>query len=94
MFKRSPGKAFSATGEVDFSTGSDSPVKADSSMRRFLTSNRRRSAGTLSPDCKKTMSPSESSSAGMEIRLPSRNTDEERESMLRMAFSALSALSS
>ena len=50
--------------ESIFSTELDSPVKADSWIRRLSESMIRRSAGTLSPASKKTVSPTTKSSAG------------------------------
>jgi hypothetical protein len=46
-----------------FSAGTDSPVRAASSIRRLLLSSSRRSAGTLSPDASRTTSPGTSSAA-------------------------------
>ena len=47
---RSPRAADGSTGAVFFSTATDSPVSAASCTRRLLTSIRRTSAGTLSPE--------------------------------------------
>ena len=47
---------------IPFSTGTDSPVSADSAIRKSLARNRRRSAGTLSPDWRSTISPGTRSS--------------------------------
>ena len=91
---RSPSAASAATGSTDFWTGTDSPVSADSSIWRLRAVIRRRSAGTRSPDARCTRSPGTSSSAGMVMRLPSRTTVALSDSMLRMAFSACSALPS
>ena len=57
MLWRSPTVAFCADAAVDLSAGTDSPVSAASSVRRFFTSARRRSAGILSPDSSSTTSP-------------------------------------
>src|SRR5215467_9021609 len=70
MFARSPTVALADTGSVDLSAGTDSPVSAASSVRRFFTSVRRRSAGTLSPDSSSTMSPGTSPSAGIRRAAP------------------------
>ncbi len=86
--------AVAATAATSFSTGTDSPVSMDSSMRRSRSLNRRRSAGTLSPDCSMTTSPGTRLSAGRLINLPSRLTMARGESMPRMASSAFSALPS
>jgi hypothetical protein len=91
---RSPTGASSATGRTDFSTGTDSPVSTASSMRRDRTSISRRSAGTLSPDCKSTTSPGTSCSAGTVMRRPSRSTAAEGDNRFRTASSAASALPS
>ena len=74
MFLRSPKAAFSATGSVIFSTGTDSPVSAASSICSVRKWKRRRSAGTLSPLCMNTTSPGTSSAIGNCTRLPSRWT--------------------
>ena len=50
MHSRSPTVALSETGSVFFSAGTNSPVSAASSVRRFFASMSRRSAGTLSPE--------------------------------------------
>ncbi len=71
---RSPIAASSATGRVDFSTGTDSPVSAASSIRSVFAPIRRRSAGTLSPEASSTTSPGTSSAAGTVVRRPSRIT--------------------
>ncbi|MDT4837681.1 hypothetical protein FQZ97_714200 [compost metagenome] len=94
MFSRSPTVAFSATGPAVFSAGTDSPVRAASSVRRFFTSVRRRSAGTLSPDSSSTTSPGTSSSAGIIRVSPPRVVRASAESMLRIESSAFSALPS
>ena len=50
MLSRSPTVALAGTGSVFFSAGTDSPVSAASSVRRFFASMSRRSAGILSPE--------------------------------------------
>ncbi|MNM91185.1 hypothetical protein D3C81_1034790 [compost metagenome] len=55
-------------------TGSDSPVKADSSAYRALHSSQRTSAGTRSPLSSSTISPGTSILAGIISCLPSRST--------------------
>ena len=57
-----------------FSTGTDSPVSAASSARRFMATITRASAGTFLPVCKITMSPGTRSRAGISVSLPSRIT--------------------
>ena len=94
MLSRSPTVAFSETGSVVLSAGTDSPVSAASSVRRFLTSARRRSAGTLSPDSSSTTSPGTSSSAGIMRVAPPRRVRASADSMLRIESSAFSALPS
>ncbi len=94
MPSRSPTVAFSATASVVLSIGTDSPVSAASSVRRFLTSTRRRSAGMRSPDSSSTTSPGTSSSAGIRRVSPPRMVLASAESMLRIESSAFSALPS
>ena len=94
MLSRSPTVAFSETGSVVLSAGTDSPVSAASSVRRFLTSASRRSAGTLSPDSSSTTSPGTSSSAGSMRVAPPRRVRASADSMLRIESSAFSALPS
>ena len=89
MFSRSPTVAFAGATSVDFSAGTDSPVSAASSVRRFLASIRRKSAGILSPDSSRTMSPGVRSSAGMSRVSPSRTARASAESMLRIEFERL-----
>ena len=91
MLSRSPTVAFSATASAVFSAGTDSPVRAASSVRRFFTSTRRRSAGTLSPDSSRTTSPGTRLSAGIMRVSPSRRVRASADSMLRMESSAFSA---
>src|SRR5262249_15799438 len=49
MHSRSPTVALAETASVFLSAGTDSPVSAASSVRKFFASTRRRSAGILSP---------------------------------------------
>src|SRR5215472_11101361 len=81
---RSPTVAFSATALIVLSIGTDSPVSAASSVRRFLTSTRRRSAGMRSPDSSSTTSPGTSSSAGIKRVSRRRIVLASAESMLRI----------
>ncbi len=94
MLSRSPTVDLSATGSEVFSAGTDSPVSAASSVRRFFASASRRSAGTLSPDSSNTMSPGTRSSAGVMRVSPPRTVRASAESMLRIESSAFSALPS
>ncbi len=57
-----------------FLTGTDSPVKRDSSASKLLLFRTRASAGTLSPSCKITVSPLTTSFPGILIVSPSRIT--------------------
>jgi hypothetical protein len=57
MLVRSARGVSAGSGSVDFSTGTDSPVRADSSTWRLRDFTRRKSAGTLSPDDSSTISP-------------------------------------
>ena len=91
MLLRSPIWAFTSTVSSILSTGTDSPVRGASSTRRFLTSQRRMSAGILSPDCSRTTSPGTSSSAGIIRVFPSRRAMASAESMLRIESRAFSA---
>ena len=94
MHRRSPSAASGSTGASVFSTGIDSPVRADSSTRRLLSCSQRRSAGRLSPEATCTTSPGTRSAASMSFRRPSRNTMACGASRWRMACSAFSALPS
>ncbi|MCY1541132.1 hypothetical protein D9M68_768070 [compost metagenome] len=91
---RSASGASGATGALSLSTGSDSPVSAASSMRRFFVASRRRSAGTRVPDSISTTSPDTRSPASISWRSPSRNTVARLASMACTASSARSALPS
>ena len=73
--RRSPSGASAATGSGDFSTGTDSPVSAASSICRLRARIRRRSAGTRSPASSRTRSPGTIASAGIDPRRPSRITE-------------------
>ncbi len=94
MESRSATGASAATGCVDFSTGSDSPVRADSSTARSSTSTSRRSAGTRFPDSSSTRSPGTTSSDGTERSRPPRTTRTSVSSRWRRASAALSAFHS
>ena len=76
------------------STGTDSPVSADSSIFRFTASSSRRSAGTCLPTSRKTISPGTRSVPWISSSFPSRSTSAlGLESCLRASM-ALRALSS
>ena len=89
MQARSPTVALAETGAADLSDGTDSPVSAASSVRRFLTSTSRMSAGILSPDSRDTISPGTSFSAGIMEVCPLRKVLASAESMLRIEFEGL-----
>ena len=75
MFTRSPSGAISAIcTPASLSTGTDSPVSADSSTCRLAADNRRQSAGTRSPASNSTTSPGTRSVAFMLVSTPSRQT--------------------
>ena len=74
MFRRSAKPAVCGTKASVLSAGTDSPVKADSSILRSRTFSSRRSAGTLSPDCSDTISPGTNSAAETRRRCPLRST--------------------
>ncbi len=89
---RSPMPAFgSCIGSVPFSTGTDSPVRADSSVVRFTASISLPSAGTKSPSSIRTMSPGTSSEAGRFCGCPSLSTLACGELSLRRAAKDFSA---
>jgi hypothetical protein len=94
MPPRSPTVAFAGTASTLFSAGTDSPVRAASSVRRFFASTSRRSAGIRSPDSSSTTSPGTSCSAGSIRVSPPRTVRASAESMLRIESSAFSALPS
>ena len=91
---RSPSGAPSAAAPVSLSTAADSPVSADSTVRRLRPCSRRRSAGTRSPGSSQTMSPGTSSPASIWWRSPPRCTVARAASMPRTAARACSALPS
>ena len=72
--RRSARMVSSATTSPCFSTGTDSPVRADSSTCKLRTWKSRRSAGTLSPDSSSTRSPGTRSSDGTRCLDPPRRT--------------------
>ncbi len=75
MFFLSPTGRFSSfRTPVVFDTGTDSPVRGDSSTFSCIAVITRASAGTLSPASSSTMSPGTNSSAGMSRSSPSRST--------------------
>ncbi len=86
--------AASGPATTSFSTGADSPVRADSSTRRRAASRRRRSAGTTFPASSRTTSPGTSPEAGSVSRAPSRRTVAVGAASARSAASAPSARSS
>ena len=94
MLSLSPTVAFSGTASAVFSEGTDSPVRAASSVRKFFTSTRRKSAGTLSPDSSRTISPGTKFSAAINRVSLSRKVLASAESMLRIESRAFSAFPS
>ena len=75
MLTRSPIPASAASSTVkSFSTGTDSPVRAASSILRELASSKRRSAGTTSPASRATISPGTNSLESISAMCPSRRT--------------------
>ena len=71
IFLQSPISSFLlAKYPASLSTGTDSPVKADSSIFKLIVLVRRKSAGTCRPASKQTTSPGTSSFAGISICLP------------------------
>ncbi len=75
MLRRSPiERSAPSTASVRFSTGTDSPVSAASSVLSTTLSARRRSAGITFPASSSTMSPGTSSAAGRSLVAPSRTT--------------------
>ena len=92
VFFRSPrGACFPHRAWASFSTGRDSPVKADSSVCRSTDLRSRRSAGTRSPAWRITRSPGTSWALSTTWRLPSRTTVAWGEESFRRAAMALSA---
>ncbi len=63
-----------ATGAVDFSAGTDSPVRIDSSHSRLLAVRSRTSAGTIEPTPRCTMSPGTRCVTSTSTEAPSRVT--------------------
>ena len=93
MLLRSPRGAFSSTkASASFSEGTDSPVRADSSLLRLELSSSRASAGTKSPASRWMMSPGTSREASMTSVLPFRNTLAWGADIFFKASSAFSAL--
>ena len=75
MFTRSPkGVSSGRWSATSFSTGTDSPVMADSSAWRRLHSKIRASAGTWSPASRRITSPGTRAAAATFLRTPSRST--------------------
>ncbi|CDA78260.1 putative uncharacterized protein [Clostridium sp. CAG:242] len=75
MLLRSPKGAFSRTiASASFSEGTDSPVRADSSLFRLTLFNNLASAGIKSPASSRIISPGTSCAASMMLSLPSRIT--------------------
>ena len=71
---RSPSPASAATPTVRcFSTGTDSPVRAASSIFNVFASKRRISAGTTSPASSITISPGTNSLESTSVTCPSRS---------------------
>ena len=68
------GVSAARTGSAFFSTGTDSPVRDDSSTRICAASIRRRSAGTIVPASRRTTSPGTRSRARTVVLSPSRTT--------------------
>ena len=61
-------------GCIDLLTGTDSPVRADSSTCKLRSFSSLKSAGTLSPDANNTISPGTKSCEGIRRVCPSRRT--------------------
>ncbi len=85
---RSPSSVSASTGSGVLATGTDSPVRAASSMRSSRELRIRRSAGTRSPEARRTTSPGTRSAAGMSTIRPSRWTRVRGASMARIESSA------
>ena len=75
-----------------FSTGKDSPVKDDSSVFKLMASISLKSAGTVLPSSKITISPGTSSSAFSSTKAPSLLTIQVGEDILFKASNDFSAL--
>ena len=91
---RSPNTASAATASLDFSAGTDSPVRIDSSIRTPRACSKRASAGTRSPASRSKISPGTSSSTAKTTRSPSRNTRAVGDNIERKADNDCSALPS
>ena len=90
---RSPTPAFSSTtASASFSDGTDSPVKADSSLLRLTLFSSRASAGIKSPASRWIMSPGTSWEASMIFSSPSRRTLARGADIFFRASRAFSAL--
>ncbi len=95
MLLRSPnGISISSSVPLFFSTGTDSPVRADSCIFRFAVSINRRSAGMISPVSSTTISPGTISVEITSSTCPPRNTFEWGELILLSASSDDCAFSS
>ncbi len=94
MLRRSARTVSRASASVPFPTGSDSPVRADSSICRSRLRKRRRSAGTLSPPWSRTTSPGTSSVAETRVCSPLRRTVDSVVMVLASASMAWTALAS
>ena len=79
---------------ASFSTGTDSPVSADSSIERLAATISRPSAGTRSPASSSTTSPGTRSSVITSTMSPSRRTRTLDTSIFSRAARALEALAS
>ena len=95
MLSRSPRGAFSSTAaSASFSEGTDSPVRADSSLFRPALFKSRASAGTKSPASSRMMSPGTRPEASMTCSAPSRSTRAWGADMFFRASRAFSAFDS
>ena len=93
MLIRSPSGAFSSIeADASFSTGTDSPVRADSSHLRLAAWISRPSAGMKSPASSLTISPGTSWEASITCSTPPRTTRAWGAEMFFSASSAFSAL--
>ena len=86
--------ALAAEASVSFSAGTDSPVRAASSILSVLTATSRMSAGTLSPEANRTTSPGTRSAPATVAFLPSRRAVTFSGTILLSASIALPALNS
>ena len=94
MLRRSATGVSIGSATSSLTTGTDSPVSADSSACSSATSSRRMSAGTLSPASRATRSPGTSVSDGTDSLRPSRTTRADVRTSERNASSSASALDS